>query len=105
MAEKIPTPYRVRQQTSGYTGVTSYIVVKNPGGRRVSVHAHVTRESAQIAADGLNKSEAEHQANLADPEWVAARDAKRAEWEAAEQARSDAFARIIAAQARKAEQA
>lgn len=47
-------PYKVRQQTSGYNGATSYIVVKNPGGNRVSVHAHCTRESAQVSADELN---------------------------------------------------
>lgn len=47
-------PFKVRQQTSGWNGLTSYIVVMNPGGRRVSVHAHQTRESAQAAADALN---------------------------------------------------
>lgn len=47
-------PYAVRQTTSGYNGVTKYLVVKNPGGRRVSVHAHVTRQSAQFEADDLN---------------------------------------------------
>ena len=47
-------PYAVRKQASGYSGATTYIVVRNPGGRRVSVHAHVTRESAQAAADELN---------------------------------------------------
>jgi len=46
-------PYAVRQQRSGYTGQVSYIVVLNPGGRRVSVHA-MSREQAQASADGLN---------------------------------------------------
>lgn len=47
-------PYAVRKVVSGYTGHDSYIVVKNPGGKRVSVHAHQTRESAQADADALN---------------------------------------------------
>lgn len=47
-------PFAVRQVRSGYTGERKYIVVKNPGGHRVTVHAHVTRESAQADADQLN---------------------------------------------------
>lgn len=47
-------PFAVRQTKSGYSGEVKYIVVKNPGGRRVSVHAYVTRESAQASADSLN---------------------------------------------------
>jgi hypothetical protein len=34
--------------------VTKYLVVRNPGGKRVSVHASVTREGAQASADDLN---------------------------------------------------
>lgn len=47
-------PYAVRQTKSGYASTTKFLVVLNPGGRRVSVHAHNTRESAQAAADELN---------------------------------------------------
>lgn len=47
-------PFAVRKTTSGYNGITKFLVVRNPGGRRVSVHAHLTRESAQAAADDLN---------------------------------------------------
>ena len=92
--------FRVLQQTSGYTGVTAYIVVSVHDGRtsRVSVHAFITRETAQASADSLNAMEAQHAANLADPAWVARRDRVLAEQEAAEQARSDAFARLIADQ-------
>lgn len=95
--------FRVRQQTSGYTGVTAYIVVSVHEGRtsRVSVHAFGTRETAQASADSLNAMEAQHAANLADPAWVAQRDRVLAEQEAAEQARSDAFARLIADQAER----
>lgn len=50
-------PYAIRQTTSGYNGVTKFLVVKNPGGRRVSVHAHITRQSAQAEADDLNIGE------------------------------------------------
>jgi hypothetical protein len=46
-------PFAVRKVVSGYTGWDSYIVVQNPGGRRVSVHAS-TRECAQADADQLN---------------------------------------------------
>lgn len=49
--------YRVRKQTSGYTGRDSYIVVMLRQGQpasRVTVHAHSTRESAQADADDLN---------------------------------------------------
>jgi len=49
-------PYAVRKVRSGYTGRESFVVVRNPGGHRVSVHAHVTRESAQADADTLNIS-------------------------------------------------
>ncbi len=95
--------FRVRQQTSGYTGVTSYIVVSVQDGRtsRVSVHAFVTRDTAQASADGLNAMESQHAANLADPQWVAQRGRVLAEQEASEQARSDAFARLIANQAKR----
>lgn len=47
-------PFQVRKVTSGRTGVTKFIVVKNPGGRRVTVHAHFLREGAQADADELN---------------------------------------------------
>lgn len=89
--------FRVRQQTSGYAGVTAYIVVSVHYGctSRVSVHAFCTRESAQASADSLNAMEAQHATNLADPQWVAERDRVLAEQEAAEQARSDAWARLI----------
>jgi hypothetical protein len=49
-------PYAVRETTSGYNGVTKYLVVRNPGGKRVSVHASVTREGAQASADDLNRT-------------------------------------------------
>lgn len=93
--------FRVRQQTSGYTGVTAYIVVSVQNGytSRVTVHAFGTRESAQASADSLNAMEDQHAAHLADPAWVAQRDAVLAEQEAAEQASSDAFARLGADQA------
>ena len=93
-------PFRIRQQTSGYNGQTKFIVVHVKDGRtrRVSVHAE-TREAAQSSADSLNALEAQHEANLADPVWIAERDRVLAEQEAAEQARSDAFERLIAAQA------
>ena len=51
---KYRPPYTVRQTKSGYTGEVKYLVVQNPGGRRVSVHAHQSRRSAQFAADDLN---------------------------------------------------
>ncbi|MGH7743401.1 MAG: hypothetical protein ACREQ5_01070 [Candidatus Dormibacteria bacterium] len=47
-------PFAVRAQTSGWNGISKYIVVMNPGGRRVSVHAHITRSSAQASSDALN---------------------------------------------------
>lgn len=47
-------PYTVRETTSGRTGVTKYVVVLNPGSRRVSNEAHLTRDGAQAAADQLN---------------------------------------------------
>lgn len=50
-------PFSVRKQSSGYTLSEKYIVVKNPGGKRVSVHAHHTREEAVHAADTLNIAE------------------------------------------------
>lgn len=59
MATATRHPFRVRKQTSGYNGITKYIVVMLRNGRaeRVSVHAHITRESAQMAADDLNISD------------------------------------------------
>ena len=97
----IKPPFRVRQQTSGYTGVTKFIVVlvKNGVASRVSVHAEISREAAQASADGLNAIEARYVANLTDPVWVAERDRVLAEQEAADQARSDAFERLLADQA------
>lgn len=50
-------PFAVRQQTSGYTGASVFIVVRNPGGRRVSVHPYVTRSAAQQDADLCNITE------------------------------------------------
>ena len=76
----------------------TYYVVRNPGARRVSVHAVTTREIAQAEADRLNDTHEAHLENLADPAWVAARDAALAAQEAAEAARSDAFAALIARQ-------
>lgn len=46
-------PYQVRKQTSGRSWDT-YIVVRNPGGRRVSVHPFTSRHAAQASADALN---------------------------------------------------
>jgi hypothetical protein len=40
-------PFAVRKQTSGYTFSETFIVVRNPGGHRVTVHAHRTREGAR----------------------------------------------------------
>lgn len=45
--------YIVRTTTSGYNGVTRYNVFR-VGGGRVSVHAHATRDAAQVHADELN---------------------------------------------------
>ena len=45
-------PFSVRKM-SGRGGV-KYVVVLNPGQRRVSVHAHVTKDTAWIDADQLN---------------------------------------------------
>lgn len=50
-------PFRVRKQSSGRTFSETYIVVMNPGGRRVTVHPHRTRETAQAEADRLNIAE------------------------------------------------
>ena len=47
-------PFAVRKQSSGYTFSETFIVVRNPGGHRVTVHAHRTREGAQSEADQLN---------------------------------------------------
>lgn len=47
-------PFSVRQTKSGYTGEVKYLVVQNPGGQRVSVHAYHARYVAQLAADDLN---------------------------------------------------
>lgn len=46
-------PFKVRKVTSGYSGGESFVVVRNPGGRRVSVHS-MSQEQAQADADGLN---------------------------------------------------
>jgi hypothetical protein len=35
-------------------GGDTYIVVRNPGGRRVTTHPHRTRDGAQAEADRLN---------------------------------------------------
>lgn len=50
-------PFAVRQQTSGYTGAPVFIVVRNPGGRRVSVCPYLVRSAAQQDADLLNITE------------------------------------------------
>ena len=70
--------YTVRQQFSGYTSSVSYFVYDTVRKGRVTVHAHRVREGAQADADSLNATEAQHQANLADPAWVAEHDAKLA---------------------------
>lgn len=47
-------PYVVRKQSSGRTFSETFVVVRNPGGRRVTTIPHVTRETAQAEADALN---------------------------------------------------
>jgi hypothetical protein len=47
-------PFQVREQTSGRSGVTSYVVVRNPGGRRVSTEPSPVREIAEAQARDLN---------------------------------------------------
>jgi hypothetical protein len=47
-------PFTVRAQSSGYTRSETFIVVRNPGGRRVTVNPHYAREHAQADADALN---------------------------------------------------
>jgi hypothetical protein len=99
-------PYSVRKQSSGYAASVKWIVVKNPGARRVSVHAEHTREAALAHAEQLNDSNEQHLNNLADPAWVAARDAAIADFQAAEDARTAAFEAVIARQAaRRAQEA
>jgi hypothetical protein len=56
MAAKYRPPYVVRKQSSGYTASVKWIVVKNPGARRVTVVAHHSQRAAQIEADALNVS-------------------------------------------------
>lgn len=70
--------YTVRKQSSGYTASESFYVYDLQRKGRVSVHASRSRESAQHDADSLNATEAKHLANLADPAWLADRDAKLA---------------------------
>lgn len=48
--------FSVRKMVSGRNGDVRWIVVKNPGGRRVSVHAEILRSVAQATADRLNIS-------------------------------------------------
>lgn len=43
--------FTVRTTTSGYNGITKYLVYN--GSKRVTVHAYGTRESAQANADEL----------------------------------------------------
>jgi len=43
--------FTVRKTTSGYNGITKYVVYNGP--KRVTVHAYGTRESAQANADEL----------------------------------------------------
>lgn len=49
--------FTVRKQKSGWNGDEKFIVVNKKTGGRVSTWAHLTRESAQIAADELNIQE------------------------------------------------
>jgi hypothetical protein len=69
--------YTVRKQSSGRTFSETFYVYDLDKRGRVSVHAG-TRESAQADADRLNASHEQHLANLADPAWIADRDAKLA---------------------------
>lgn len=55
MTIEIKHTYRVRKQISGYSGNVTWIVVRNPGGQRVSTWPHRTRVTAQVAADELNE--------------------------------------------------
>jgi hypothetical protein len=73
-AAKTKPRYTVRKQSSGWTLSETFYVYDLVRKGRVSVHAG-TREAAQADADALNAEEAQHQANLVDPAWVAARDA------------------------------
>jgi hypothetical protein len=50
-------PFSVRKVKSGYTGRETYIVVKNPGAQRVTVHAHHSEDNAWRAANALNISQ------------------------------------------------
>lgn len=47
-------PYVVRKQSSGRTLSETYIVVRNPGAQRVSVHGAISKVTAQHEADQLN---------------------------------------------------
>lgn len=96
-------PYGVRKQSSGYASSVKWIVVLNPGSRRVSVHGTVSREAALAEAEAMNDEHEQHLDHLADPAWVAARDAKEAEIQAAQDARSAAFAALIERQKAKRE--
>jgi hypothetical protein len=69
--------YTVRKQSSGYTASVTFYVYDTVRKGRVSVHAG-SRESALVDAARLNASHEEHLANLADPAWLADRDAKLA---------------------------
>lgn len=48
--------YTVRKMSSGYTASVKWYVYDNQRKGRVSVHAHIARESAQHEADSLNVS-------------------------------------------------
>jgi hypothetical protein len=66
-------PYSVRRQTSGgtYTGLIRYVVVRNPGGKRVSEYPPSTELAAWQDADRLNVI---HWAKLFKSPWIQARD-------------------------------
>ncbi len=49
--------YTVRKMSSGYTGKVTYYVYDTIGKGRVTVHAHLMRDTAQMEADSLNISE------------------------------------------------
>lgn len=51
-ASRTPHPFMVRKMTG--RGGVKWIVVRNPGGRRVSVHSTPIRSAAQAQADELN---------------------------------------------------
>jgi len=78
MTAKTRRRYTVRKQSSGYTSSESFFVYDLKKKGRVTVHAYLLRQSAQADADQMNADHEQHLANLADPAWLAERDAKLA---------------------------